>query len=430
MAKIQDKDRRYSLLRFYVDFMFKTAYRRVAYYGKEKIPQKGAIIYAPNHTNTLMDALAVLAIDRKEKVFVSRADIFKNPLVLKFLTFLKMLPINRKRDGVENLAKNEEVNNIVVDALHDQVPFCILPEGTHRTMHSLMPLQKGLFRIALQANDTFGNEIPVYIVPVGIEFGHFFRYRSSLLVQIGDPIDVTQYVRHHSYLTIPVQITCLKNELSERIKELILHIPDDTQYQATKELSQLCQKERQSAKNRLIDRFAAAKETIQEVASLLDSDPQKVLPLLNAADDFSRQREALGIGMASVLKTHLCWTIFGRVLFLFLGLPLFVASAVATSLVTLPSMWLCSKFKDNAFHNTVRFLVALALLPLILLIAGPTIALLCSWMWGVLFALLLLPSFLFLHEYIRWFRLFVSDVKYITNRDLYKKFNQIKSLKL
>ena len=118
--------------------MFKLAYRRVQYHGKENIPQDGAIIYAPNHSNTLMDALAVLAIDEHAKVFVARADVFKHPVILKFLTFLKMLPINRIRDGRAGLTQNEEINDLVVDVLRDKVPFCILPEGKHRTMHSLM----------------------------------------------------------------------------------------------------------------------------------------------------------------------------------------------------------------------------------------------------------------------------------------------------
>lgn len=86
--KIQDFNFFYWFLRYYVDFSLKLSYRKIKYVGKEKIPQDGAVIFAPNHTNALMDALIILAIDTKPKVFVARADIFKNPTLAKIFTFL------------------------------------------------------------------------------------------------------------------------------------------------------------------------------------------------------------------------------------------------------------------------------------------------------------------------------------------------------
>ena len=426
---IQDKNKYYALLKFYVDFMFKLAYRRVEYYGKENIPQNGAIIYAPNHTNTLMDALAVLAIDSKAKVFVARADVFKNPVIKKILTFFKMLPIHRKRDGADNLIKNEEINELVVNVLHDKVPFCILPEGTHRPMHSLMPLKKGVFRIAMQANDTFGNETPVYIIPVGIEYGHFFRFRSSLLVQIGEPINVTEFIKENPELNIVQHINELQNELCESIKSKILYIPDDENYNAVLQLAQMnlnlqISSEKLSSKNKLLNRFSAAKENIKNIENSLQSASQKTQEILKNAEEFSQRRYALGIGMNSVLKKNIRLSVFGKILLLLLGFPYFIFCAAATSPVTLLSMWLCSKFKDNTFHNSVRFLIAFALLPVIL-IAGIIVFSIFSWKLGIIFALLFIPSFLFLHEYLRLIRLFISDVKWLKYRNIifnYKKF--------
>ena len=434
MAKIQDKSKSYFLTKRYVDFMFKLAYRRVEYHGKEKIPRDGAIIYAPNHTNTLMDALAVLAIDGMEKVFVARADIFKQPMILKFLTFLKMLPINRIRDGRETLAKNEEINDIVVDVLKDKVPFCILPEGTHRTKHSLMSLQKGIFRIALQANDKFGDKMPVYIVPVGIEFGHFFRYRSSLLLQMGEPMNVTQFIKEHPELDVPQrQINALREDLSGRLKEIILHIPDDENYSATLELAQLYGNEQQRRLRlrgkSIMDRFTAAKETIANVAASLQSNPQETQELLDSADEFSRRRHDLGIGMKTVLKPHVGWSLIGKIALLLLGFPYFIFSAVVTSPSNLLFTWLSSKFEDKAFFNTLRYMISLILLPLLLLVLGAIVVILFSWKWGLIFALLFLPAFFIYQDYLRWIRWVISDIKWIAHKDLRELFKKIKNLK-
>lgn len=404
--------------------MFKWSYRRVEYHGREIIPQDGAIIYAPNHTNTLMDALAILAIDKQAKVFVARADIFKQPTILKILTFLKMLPINRMRDGMDSLAKNEEINETAVNVLCNKVPFCILPEGTHRAKHSLMPLQKGIFRIALQANDTFGNKLPVYIVPVGIEFGHFFRFRSSLLVQIGKPINVTQFVKEHPDWNVPKQINELREELSGRMKDIILHIPDDENYNSTLELSQLCNKNEVS----LIKRFEASKKTIRNVEDSLKSNPQQTQRLLDKTNKFSVQRHTLGIGMESILNSNIRQSLIEKLLLLFLGFPYFVFSAIVTSPITLLSIWIGSKFKDKAFLNSLQLVVALVLLPILLLLFGIIISVMFTWKWGITFALFFIPSFFFLHNYLRWIRLFISDIKWIIHKDLNKQFKGIKEL--
>ena len=75
MAQVQDKNRLYTFLRPYVDWMFRRSYRRIQYVGKENIPTDGACIFSPNHSNALCDAMAILTINSSRKVFVARADV-------------------------------------------------------------------------------------------------------------------------------------------------------------------------------------------------------------------------------------------------------------------------------------------------------------------------------------------------------------------
>ena len=174
--KIQDYSRAYAFLRHYVDAVLKLSYKRIRYTGLENIPQDGAVIYAPNHANALMDALIILAMDHKPKVFVARADIFKNPTLAKIFKFLKIMPIMRMRDGINEVKKNNDTIVKAVDVLKDKIPFCIFPEGQHLAKHSAQPLSKGIFRIAFQAMELMG-DTPLYIVPVGLQYGNFFRFR-------------------------------------------------------------------------------------------------------------------------------------------------------------------------------------------------------------------------------------------------------------
>ena len=223
MSKIQDKDWLYLFLRPYVDWMFRRSYRRFEYIGKENIPTDGAVIFAPNHTNALCDAMAILGIDAQQKVFVARADIFKDPKKAAILNWLKIMPINRVRDGLEEVRHNDETINKAVDTLRDSVPFCIFAEGTHHPDRTILPLSKGIFRIALQANESFGHQKPIYIVPVGIEYGDYFHLWNSVCVTIGAPINVTAFVNSRlSFVDSRAQVIMeLREILTERLKSLI-----------------------------------------------------------------------------------------------------------------------------------------------------------------------------------------------------------------
>ena len=143
--KIQDPDFWYSILLPYVNYHTRKAYRRFEVHGKEHLPKGSATIFGVNHSNTLMDALVLLAADNMRKVFIARGDIFQNPIVAKILTFMRILPIFRIRNGVAAVRNNDESLNKAVDVIHDRVDLYLFPEGTHRTKHSLMRMGKGLF---------------------------------------------------------------------------------------------------------------------------------------------------------------------------------------------------------------------------------------------------------------------------------------------
>ena len=317
MAYVQDKNRLYAFLRPYVDWMFRCSYRHIQYVGKENIPTDGAIIYSPNHSNALCDAMAILTIDSSRKVFVARADIFKNPRKARLLNWLKIMPINRIRDGVDEVLHNDHTINEAVYTLKDGVPFCILPEGTHRPKHSLLPLRKGIFRIALRANEVFGQQKPVYIIPVGLEYGDYYHLWNDLTINIGKPINVTQFVLDHPNLEYPQLILALREELTLRMRELIMWVPDDENYE---------------------ENFAK-----------LSANPPAPF------NRFKKNR-----------LPH--WLIMTLLILLF---PLFITSLALT--IPLWAAWLIIRRKvaDPAFHNSIQYVWQVLYMPLTLCIAMP-----------------------------------------------------------
>lgn len=432
IKKIQDYDRAYCLLHHYVGAVINLAYSRFVQIGRENIPQDGAIIFAPNHTNTLMDALVVLNMDRNPKVFVARADVFKNRKLAKVLTFLKMMPIMRQRDGFNAVKKNQEIIDKSVDVLKDKMPFCIFPEGRHQAKFSLLPLSKGIYRIAFQAQEQM-EQVPLYIVPVGLKYGNFFEYRSTVRMEFGKPINVNKFIAENSELTQQEQMTQMNDLLTERLKEVILHIPNDEDYDATFEISlatEPLEAERllktNAAKNVVDARFLANKQIAKRIKELKESDPEKAKELLELGREAHRLREKKGICIESASVKKPIVSRIGRILLTLITLPYTISAAVLASPLAFICQFIFTKLKDPAFKNSVRFVMNLFVWPLLVLIYAIVAFCLLPWQWAIVAAILLMPAPCAAYELWKTVRLTVSDFKLLQEKKLMALYSRIR----
>ena len=433
--KIQDNDHLYNFLRYYVDFVLHLSYRNVRYVGREKVPQDGAVIYAVNHTNALMDALVLLAMDRRPKVFVARADIFRNPKLAKILTWLKIMPIMRIRDGYDEVKKNNETFEKAVDVLRDKIPFCIFPEGTHQAKYSSLPLSKGIFRIAFQAQEMMP-DMPLYIVPVGLRYGNFFRFRSTVRVQIGDPINVGEFIASHSDQTTAEQMVDMKDVLAERMKNTIFYIPNDENYDAIYEICAAVVKGQVRRMGAVSARrphpldlhFEANNITVRQIAELQQRDPDRAAHLMELGNRASVMRKSQRISLASVSVKYPVLSRVLKTLFVLVALPY----CIPVSVLTLPINLLCSfiftKLRDYAFRNSVRYLVNLLLWPLLMIVYSAVAYALLPWQWALPVTLTLLPAPIVAHETWRLLRLGVSDIKLLANSRLRAIYREIREI--
>ncbi len=181
----------YRLGRVHVNNSARTCFLSIKYEGVGNIPKEGAVLLTPNHCATLMDPLLVLGARRDLTAFGSRVDLFSKPRVAKFLHFVRMVPFARERDGLREVAKNWEYFDEIIDCLDHDVPFCLFPEGTHRPERGMMPVKKGVFRLAKLAMDRLPGK-KVYIVPVGLDYEYFFRGYGRAIVRFGEPMDINE----------------------------------------------------------------------------------------------------------------------------------------------------------------------------------------------------------------------------------------------
>ena len=203
--KIWEYDRLYAFFRPYVDFCTRSSFSGMKTSGV--LPSDGAVVLSPNHTNTIMDALVILQSRKDRTVFGARADIFRKPRANKGLRFLKILPMARQRDGMEILKASYGTFDEMEDTLEHGVPVCMFPEGRHTPGRVVQPLRKGIARIAKRS----AGSRKTYIVPAGINYAHFYRYRSAVELVYGAPMEVRPEMDEKALL----------DELHERMSALV-----------------------------------------------------------------------------------------------------------------------------------------------------------------------------------------------------------------
>lgn len=427
--KIQDNDWRYDILHSIVSFTLKASYRTITYTGMERIPQDGAVIFAPNHSGALLDALVVVAMDSKPKVFLARADIFKNPNMAKMFNFFKMMPIMRMRDGIEEVKKNNRTIEVAADVLKDRVPLCIFPEGTHQTKYSMLPLSKGIFRIALQAKELLG-DTPLYIVPMGIRYGNFFRFRSSARVQVGNPINVGEIIAENEEKTPQEQMNIMRKLLDEGMKENILYIPNDEEYDAKNEICAAVSGEqfKKHTPDGTEPLVAVNKEAAKRIESLKEENPDVAQRLIALGKEASQMRRRMQISLASVVKRPTLLSQAFRLLLLLITLPYTLIATVLTLPLAAVGTMLTKKFKDLAFHNSVRFVLLLVLWPLLMIIYAVIAFVSMPVQWALCAILAIFPSPAVAQDTYRAVRMVVSDFKLWRCKPLKAKYDEIRNI--
>ena len=427
--KIYEKDRGYDMLKPIVDGCLGHSYRKVEVKGKENIPTDGAVIVTANHCNTLMDALVILRAFENETVFGARADIFNKPLIAKIMYFIRILPMVRQRDGLRNVLKNHETQEAIVETLEHKVRFCMFPEGRHRPAHSLQTLGKGTFRAALAANAKFGDKFPIYIVPAGIEYGDYFRYRSTCLVTFGKPINVTEFVKGNPVENEVLHIEPLRKMLHERISELITYIKDDSRlydkWALTKMLSEAEGKGYGLFGKSIYKGMLSNREIIKKIETACEQNPEEMENLLALTAEFEKKRRKKGMSIYSFSKKNNVTRVIGKAFAALIGLPYYIFSAIVSAPMWMTYNILKKSIRDKAFHNTVAFGVRLAMGFLLLCIYAAIAFCTISWPYALVLTLLTIPSYSYFFDYNEGMRRFISDIRVLSDKKMREFFRKI-----
>ncbi|MEG2336838.1 MAG: 1-acyl-sn-glycerol-3-phosphate acyltransferase [Bacteroidales bacterium] len=194
---IEKHSKAYDLSKYLVNFQISPVYyKRLYVKGLENIPLDGRpMIIVSNHQNGLMDALSILASlpFKLHSVFLARADIFKKEKIAKILRWMRIMPVFRQRDGLENLDENAAIFNKAAQLVIEGYPVCLFPEAQHQEGHFLGSIKKGFARIAFDAAEKNNFPSNMVILPVGNHYEDYFAMHKDVLMNYGEPIALAPY---------------------------------------------------------------------------------------------------------------------------------------------------------------------------------------------------------------------------------------------
>ena len=182
----------YHFLRNYLKFYGYIYFRDIKIYGKKNIPKKGGLLFSPNHQSAFIDPVLVASYNSGKILSLTRSDVFGGPLQW-FLDAMEMLPIYRLRNGYSNLKKNKEIFKRCYRVLGNGKKMQMFSEGGLHTEYYLKRISKGSSRIAYNAQKKYPNQ-NIYIIPVGINYGHHEKPRCSVQLVFGKAIKIKKYM--------------------------------------------------------------------------------------------------------------------------------------------------------------------------------------------------------------------------------------------
>ena len=182
------------------------------------LKEKGPLLLACNHPNSFLDSVIIDVLFDEPIWSLARGDAFINPIVNKLFKSLRILPMYRTSEGVENLSENYKTFEACLEIFRKNGLVMIFSEGKCINEWRLRPLKKGTARLAMSG---WENNIPLKVLPVGLNYSSFNRIGKNIFINFGTIINKNDFewknsdgLRHQSF----------NDKLGEQLKQLVFEI--------------------------------------------------------------------------------------------------------------------------------------------------------------------------------------------------------------
>jgi len=208
----------YAILKIYTRVVIRLFCHSIVADKKQLLQTRGPLLIAANHPNSFLDAIILDVLFDQPIWSLARGDAFKSSFSLKILPYLKMLPVYRIREGVENLENNYETFDACIQLFKSKGVVLIFSEGLCVNEWHLRSLKKGTARLAFKAWD---DNIPLKVLPLGINYSSFSKFGKKVNIHFGDFITKSQF---ESAITDGEKYTAFNKQLKATLQPLVYEI--------------------------------------------------------------------------------------------------------------------------------------------------------------------------------------------------------------
>ena len=185
----------YSLLKLYARLAIKIYCKRIVTNKPEILKSKGPLLFASNHPNSFLDGMILTTLLDRPLYSLARGDAFKLKWVNKLLRRLKLLPVYRTSEGVENLEHNYTTFDACRETFRENGMVLIFSEGRCENEWHLRPLKKGTARLAITS---WKQNIPLKVLPTAFNYSSFKKFGKEVHLFFGDWIEPNEILEQES----------------------------------------------------------------------------------------------------------------------------------------------------------------------------------------------------------------------------------------
>jgi len=349
----------YSFFYLWVKVASRIFFSKIYIENIKNIPKEKPVIFALNHQNSLLDALVVATSINRTTHFMARADIFKKSWIARLLNSLNILPIYRIRDGINSLSQNDIILQKCVALLSKNKAIIIFPEGSHDRRRFLRPLKKGIARIGIEAVLTNNNDVS--IIPILINYGSHKHSHSWLYINIGEEISTEKYLVLNNQNKAKTAHAILER-LYEKMKIGMINYNEQDYYYLLNLIARIFEnynflkyifknaKQNFEFQKKISEKINSIDKATSEKLILLSNNYKSIISKYNLPEKFA------GIGYCKIP----IW------IFIFQGV-LFFPYLICKILFFIPQFLirkLISKFKDNHWEASIKFVGLMLIYPL------------------------------------------------------------------
>lgn len=208
----------YQLLKPMARLFLKIACRNIKINKPLLLQHQGPLLLACNHPNSFLDGLVLAILFDKPVHSLARGDAFNRKWHAKLLRLLNIHPVYREKEGKELVPLNYKTFAICKEIFKQNGIVLIFSEALCVNEWKLRPLRKGTARMAF---DNWNDNIPLAVLPVGLNYDSFDSFGKNIILNFGNEINMQAFDFNNSD---GKNLVVFNQILEEELKKSVIEI--------------------------------------------------------------------------------------------------------------------------------------------------------------------------------------------------------------